>query len=51
MLTMCILVPIIMACAMGGTIGLIKLIKKFLPDVELPKKYSTKNEQNETEKK
>lgn len=37
MLKTIILVPVIMACAAGGTIGLMKLIKKFSPDGELPK--------------
>ncbi|MCM1500516.1 MAG: hypothetical protein NC124_18800 [Clostridium sp.] len=37
MLKMIILVPVIMVCALGGTVGLIKLIKKFSPNGELPK--------------
>ena len=37
MLKTIVLVPVIMACATGGTIGLIKLIKKFSPNGELPK--------------
>lgn len=37
MLQTLVLVPVIMACALGGTVGLIKLIKKFSPNVELPK--------------
>lgn len=27
-----LLVPVIMACAIGGTVGALKLIKKFFPD-------------------
>ncbi len=37
MLKMIILVPVIMVCATGGTVGLMKLIKKFSPNGELPK--------------
>lgn len=27
-----LLVPVIMVCAIGGTVGALKLIKKFFPD-------------------
>lgn len=27
-----VLVPVIIACALGGTVGLLKLIQKFAPD-------------------
>lgn len=37
MLKMIVLVPVIMVCATGGTVGLMKLIKKFSPNGELPK--------------
>lgn len=37
MLKTMLLVPVIMMCATGGTIGLIKLIKKFTPNGEFPK--------------
>lgn len=36
MLKMIILVPVIMVCAAGGTVGLMKLIKKFLPNGVFP---------------
>lgn len=31
------MVVIIMACASGGTIGILKLIKRFLPGKDFPK--------------
>lgn len=43
MLKTIILVPVIMTCATGGTIGLIKLIKKFAPNVELPDELVAKD--------
>ncbi|WP_298033260.1 hypothetical protein [uncultured Dysosmobacter sp.] len=36
-----LLVPVIMACAAGGTIGMIKAIKKFAPD-QFPKEAEEK---------
>ncbi|MEY8392896.1 hypothetical protein AALA98_16390 [Lachnospiraceae bacterium 45-W7] len=27
-----LLVPVIMACALGGTVGILKLIRKFFPN-------------------
>lgn len=32
MLKMIIMVPVIMGCALAGTVGMIKAIKKFCPD-------------------
>ncbi len=37
MLKMILLVPVIMVCATGGTVGLMKLVKKISPNGELPK--------------
>lgn len=43
-------VAVIMACAGGGTIGILKLIKRFSPNGELPKDpISKKLEEKERE--
>lgn len=32
-----VFVPVIMACALGGTVGLLKVIEKFAPNGEISK--------------
>lgn len=50
MLKNIVLVPVIMACAAGGTIGVMKLIKKLFPGKEFPIDPITKKMREEAEK-
>ncbi len=51
MLKMIILVPAIMVCAAGGTVGLMRLIKKFSPDGSLPQSPIMEKLEEEAKKK
>lgn len=47
MLKMLIMVPVIMVCATGGTVGLLKIIKKITPGNGFPKDPITKKLEEE----
>ena len=46
-----VMVPVIMVCALGGTVGILKLIKKFSPTGDFPKDPISKKLEEAEQKK
>lgn len=45
------MVALIMLCALGGTVGLLKLIRQFMPGGQFPKDPITKKPESRQDKK
>lgn len=50
MLKMILSVPVIMVCALGGTVGILKVIKKITPGNDFPKDPLSRKLEEEREK-
>lgn len=50
MLRMILSVPVVMACALGGTVGILKIIKKITPGDDFPKDPLSRKLNEEGEK-